>query len=445
MNTEQQRDLAMHLTPFSNWHQDQQRGGRRVIVRGEGVYVYDAAGNQFIDGMSGLWTNMLGHSNTQVINAAIQQLQQLPFYNTFFNTTNPPIAELSRLLSEVTPPQFSHFIYGCSGSDAIDTMYKVVRAYWQGRGNSDKRIIVARKNAYHGSSVFGAALGGMQPMNDLTATFDIIRHINQPYTFGAGVAYNDADFGLAMAAELQQLVDTVGANTIAAFVGEPVQGAGGVIVPPENYWPAIEKICRSNDILLVCDEVITGFGRTGKWFGHQHYGINPDILTIAKALSAGYFPISAVAINDTVAAVVLDIDNEFAHGYTWSGHPVMAAAACASVAYCLEHNIPAMAAQQGKVYGQHLETLLQYPLVGEVRNLGLMGAIELVKNKKSCDRFETKIGSECRDLLFEHGVIMRSCGEVIVSAPPATITAGELEAMFKAVHTVLRMLSDKYC
>ena len=327
----QQSDHAHYMHPFTD-HHDLGKKGARIITRAAGVYIYDSDGNKILDGMAGLWCVNLGYGRQDLIDAATRQMQELPFYNSFFQTANPPAIELSELLSQVSPPQFNMAFFTGSGSEANDTMIKLVRRYWDLVEQPSKKVIISRKNAYHGSTIAAGTMGGMEAMHKQTG-LDIpgFDHIEQPYYFGLGGDLSPKAFGLKQARLLEEKILELGAENVAAFVGEPVQGAGGVIIPPDNYWPEIQRICRKYDLLLVADEVITGFGRLGEWFGSQRMGFEPDLMPFAKGVTSGYLPLGGVLVGDRVADVVGSTGGEFAHGFTYSGHPVTCAVAIASI------------------------------------------------------------------------------------------------------------------
>jgi len=323
-------DQAHHLHPFTNLSKYRQEGGR-IITRAEHVYIYDSDGHKMLDGMSGLWCCNLGYSQTSIKDAIYAQLQELPYYNNFFQCANQPAIELARALVEVTPAQFNHVFFTNSGSEANDTNLRLVHRYYNLLGKPDKNLIISRKNAYHGSTIASASLGGMGPMHQQMHGLDYIHHIDQPHCFVEGADEDPGDYGIRVARELEQKIEQLGEARVAAFIAEPVQGAGGVIIPPDSYWPEIKRICAEHDILLIMDEVICGFGRTGNWFGCQTYNLEPDLMTFAKAVTNGYIPLGGVMVGDKVTDVLLSHEGEFAHGLTYSGHPVACAAAIATM------------------------------------------------------------------------------------------------------------------
>lgn len=423
-------DAAHHLHPFSDMGSLNQAGSR-VIVRAEGVYLWDSNGNKIIDGMAGLWCVNVGYGRRDIAEAAYQQMLELPFYNTFFKTTHPPVIELSKLLSEITPPGFEHFFYCNSGSEGNDTTIRIVHQYWQAVGKPSKRYFISRKNGYHGSTIAGATLGGMDYMHEqMPSQVSNIVHINQPYWYGEGEDLTPEAFGLARAAELEAMILELGAENVAAFIGEPFQGAGGVIFPPESYWPEIERICRKYDILLCADEVIGGFGRTGNWFGHQHFGFSPDTMTLAKGLTSGYVPMGAVAMNRRVADALI-AGGDFNHGLTYSGHPVAAAVAVANLKALRDEGIvERVRTETGPYFQQALrDALAASPIVGEVSGAGLVAGMQLTADKASRRRFENggDVGLTCRDFCFKNNLIMRATGDRMLLSPPLVIKKSEID------------------
>ncbi|MGD8709615.1 MAG: aminotransferase, partial [Ectothiorhodospiraceae bacterium] len=301
----QELDRRHHLHPFTDAGALNRRGSR-VITRAEGVYLWDAGGNRILDAMAGLWCVNVGYGREELVRAAERQMRELPYYNTFFQTTHPPAAELTARLAEVAPPGMDHVFFTNSGSEANDTVIRMARHYWAARGRRSKQVIISRENAYHGSTMGGASLGGMKPMHAQGGLpIPGIEHIAQPHWFESDRSLDRDSFGVHTARALQRRIDELGAENVAAFIAEPVQGAGGVIVPPATYWPEIRRICRENDILLVVDEVICGFGRLGTWFGSDYYGLEPDLMPMAKGMSSGYLPIAGVMVRDEVADVLI--------------------------------------------------------------------------------------------------------------------------------------------
>ncbi|TDI63214.1 MAG: aspartate aminotransferase family protein [Alphaproteobacteria bacterium] len=447
-NTEiwQQLDRDHHIHPFTDPAQLNAKG-TRVITRAEGSYIWDSEGNKILDGMAGLWCVNVGYGRRELIEAASQQMKQLPYNNTFFQTSSPPQIELGRLLSEVTPEGFDHFFYSSSGSEANDTVVRFVRHYWEVLGKPTKKVIISRHNAYHGSTLAATSLGGMKYMHDMGGSLlPGFEHINQPHWYLEGGDLSEEEFGLARARELEGKINDLGPENVAAFMAEPIQGAGGVIVPPDSYWPEIQRICAKYDILLAADEVICGFGRTGNWFGSETLGISPDIITMAKGMSSGYLPISAVALHQRMADVLI-AGGEINHGYTYSGHPVACAVAIANINFIRDHGLVEKVRESTGPYLQagFRQLAERHPLIGEVRGIGLICAIQLVKDKDQKLLFakEDEVGIRCRNHCFENNLIMRAVDQSMVMSPPLTISKSEIDELLqKAEHCLDLTASD---
>ena len=438
-NTAELRDLDRkhHIHPFTN-HRQLHATGARIITAADGVYIYDSDGNRYLDAMAGLWCVNIGYGRTELARVAEQQMEQLPYYNSFFRTAQLPAVELAQALAEVTPAQYKRVFFGCTGSDANDTIVRLVRYYWKLCGQAQRQIIISRHNAYHGSTMAGASLGGMASMHAQGGLpIAGIEHIEQPYYFGRAQAdqkLSEDEFGDKAARALEEKINAVGAENVAAFIGEPIQGAGGVIIPPDTYWPQIQRICKKYDILLIVDEVICGFGRTGNWFGSDTYAIEGDLMTLAKGMSSGYQPVSAVMVADKVAQVLDQHDHEFNHGYTYSGHPVACAVALENIRILRDERIieNARADTMGYLESQ-LQTLAAHPLVGEIRVKGFIAAIELVADKSTGKRFDCGAGALCRDTCFDNGLVMRAVGDTLVMSPPLIIARNEIDELIEKV------------
>jgi putrescine aminotransferase len=441
----QASDHAHYIHPFTD-HHELGRKGARIITRAEGVYIYDSDGNRILDGMAGLWCVNLGYGRQDLVDAAARQMQELPYYNSFFQTSHPPAIELSELLCEVSPARFSHVFYTGSGSEAIDTMIKMVRRYWDLVEQPSRKIIIARKNAYHGSTVAGGSLGGMSEMHRQTGMLlPGIEHIEQPYHFGLGRGMDPQAFGLQQARLLEKKILEVGPENVAAFVGEPVQGAGGVIIPPESYWPEIQRICREHGILLVADEVICGFGRLGEWWGSQRLGFEPDLMTFAKAVTSGYLPLGGVMVGDRVAGVIGATGGEFAHGYTYSGHPAACAVAIANIRAMRDEGVIERVREETAPYfNERFATLADHPLIGEARSLGLVGAIEIVRDKLTGERYDKDLhaGSRCRDFCFRNGLVMRAVGDSMIVSPPLVIEHEHVDELVEKAWRCLDLTAE---
>ena len=433
-------DAAHYLHPFTD-HKSLAARGTRVITHAEGVYLHDSEGHRILDGMSGLWCVALGYGRRELAEAAYRQMQELPYYNSFFQCANPPAIELADRLARLSPPQFQHAFFTGSGSESNDTMVRMVRRYWELRGQPARQVIISRWNGYHGSTMAGASLGGMKAMHSQGGLpIPGIVHIGQPYWFECGGDLDPDEFGLKAARELEQKILEIGPDKVAAFIGEPVQGAGGVIIPPRTYWPEVQRIVDRYGILFASDEVICGFGRTGEWFGCEHFGTRPDFMTLAKAITSGYQPLGALMVADRVAEVLVGEGGEFFHGFTYSGHPVAAAVANANLEILeRERIVERVRTEIAPYWAARWRELADHPLVGEARTLGLFGALELVPRKPSRAFFPERgtVGTRCRDLSVKNGLVMRAVWDTMIAAPPLVITPAEIdELVSKAVQTL---------
>ncbi|AZD18664.1 MULTISPECIES: aspartate aminotransferase family protein [Pseudomonas] len=419
-----------HLAPFSDFKQLKEKGPR-IITNAEGVYLWDSEGNKILDGMAGLWCVAIGYGREELADAASKQMRELPYYNLFFQTAHPPALELAKAISDVAPKGMNHVFFTGSGSEGNDTMLRMVRHYWAIKGQPKKKTIISRVNGYHGSTVAGASLGGMTYMHEQgDLPIPGIVHIPQPYWFGEGGDMTPDEFGIWAANQLEEKILEVGVDNVGAFIAEPIQGAGGVIVPPESYWPRIKEILAKYDILFVADEVICGFGRTGEWFGSDFYDLKPDMMTIAKGLTSGYIPMGGLIVRDEVVAV-LNEGGDFNHGFTYSGHPVAAAVALENIRIMRDEKIiERVKAETAPYLQKRLRELNDHPLVGEVRGVGLLGAIELVQDKATRARYVGKgVGMICRQFCFDNGLIMRAVGDTMIIAPPLVITREEIDEL----------------
>ncbi|MDQ2779589.1 MAG: aspartate aminotransferase family protein [Pseudomonadota bacterium] len=434
----QKADAAHFLHPFTD-HKDLSDRGVRVIQRAENIYLWDTEGHKLLDAMSGLWCVNVGYGQQTLIDAATKQLHELPFYNAFFQTSTPPAIELAELLAEVTPPSFQHVFFAGGGSEANDTVVRMVRRYWDLMGQPERQMIISRNNAYHGSTMAGASLGGMSGMHAQGGLpIPGIEHIEQPYWWDHGrtQGLTREAFGIHAAGWLEAHILRVGPEKVAAFIGEPVQGAGGVIVPPATYWPEIERICKKYDVLIVSDEVICGFGRTGRWFGCETMGFTPDLMTIAKGITSGYIPLGGVMVGDRIASMLIEQGGDFNHGYTYSGHPVACAVALANIRLVRELGlVDKVRDDLGPYLAAGFKSLAEHPLVGDTETCGLMGALLLVKSKgqdpKDSQAFasDVDIGMACRTHCFREGLIMRAVGDRMIVAPPLVITRAQIDEL----------------
>lgn len=427
-----QSDLDHHLHPFTDTAALAVEGGSRIIARAEGAYIWDIDGNKILDGMAGLWCVNIGYGREELAAVASQQMQILPYYNSFFKTATVPSIQLAERLVELTPAGLNHVFFANSGSEANDTIARMVRYYWELEGQAQRQIIIGRQYGYHGSTTLAASLSGNHMHGQGGVPLPGFSHIRAPYLFGAENPGQDAEeFGRAAAQALEEKILELGADRVAAFFGEPIQGSGGMIIPPSSYWPEIQRICKKYGILLVADEVITGFGRTGRYFGSELYDIHPDLMTLAKGLSSGYLPISAVMVGDRVAETIIHKGKEFVHGFTYSGHPVSAAVALENLRIIEAEHLVENAAEVGSYLQSRLRQLESHPLVGEVRGVGLLGAIELVQNKSPRRFFSPvgAVGTRCRDHCFANGLVMRAVRDTMIIAPPLIFTRTHVDEL----------------
>jgi putrescine aminotransferase len=441
-----QLDQQHHLHPFTDFR-DYAANGGRIVSRAEHIYIYDSDGNKIQDAMSGLWCCSLGYSQDGIKKAVADQLMELPFYNNFFKCSNQPAVELATRLCEMTPANFNKVFFTNSGSEANDTQIKFVHRYYELLGKPSKRLIISRKNAYHGSTIAAASLGGMSAMHEQTQGLDYIRHIEQPYWYELGGDISPDEFGLWAANELAKKIDELGEDNVAAFIAEPIQGAGGVIVPPDTYWPAVQKILDERDILFISDEVICGFGRTGNLFGFQTYDTKPDLITFAKAVTNGYMPLGGSLVSDKVADVLLGHGGEFAHGLTYSGHPASCAAGLATMDVL--ENTPILESSSNELapyFSQALESLVDHPVVGQVRSKGLVAAVELVKDKGSRERLapESAGAVYTRDRAIENGLMVRQTGDAMIMSPPFVTSTEEVDALLSKLTSALDKTATFY-
>ncbi|HLY05742.1 MAG TPA: aminotransferase [Rhizomicrobium sp.] len=444
-------DAAHHIHPFSDAGA-LVREGVRVITRADGVYLWDSEGHRLIDGMSGLWCVQVGYGNRELADAGYEALRTLPYYNHFFKTTNPYTVELAAKLATILPAHHKHVLFANSGSEANDSALKLIRYFWNRQRRPEKKIHLSRDYSYHGVTMAAASLSGLTPMHP---QWDLplpgFAKVPAPYWFGAEAAgYGDVapeEFGRMMAERLEAKIRELGPDRVASFSAEPIQGAGGLIFPPATYWPEVQRICRQYDVLLHIDEVITGFGRTGEWFGSDTYGIAPDVMTMAKGLSSGYQPISAISLGPVMAETILTANEELVHGFTYSGHPVAAAVAVKNLEVIEREGLIPRVKHTIGPYLQHRlkEALAAHPLVGEVRGHGLLAAIELVPDKPQRRFFprDMDVGTRCRNYCFASGLVMRAIRDTMVLAPPLTISEPEVEEIVtKARDAIDRTAKD---
>jgi putrescine aminotransferase len=430
-------DAAHHIHPFTQ-AEALAREGVRVITRAKGIYLWDSDGKKLIDGMSGLWCVQVGYGNKELARAGCDALHTLPYYNHFFKTTNPWTVELAAKLPTLLPEGHQHVLFANSGSEANDTALKLIRYYWKLAGRPEKKLHLSRTLSYHGVTMAAASLSGLTPLHP---QWDLplpgFAKVPAPYWYGAKAAgYGDIgedEFGILIAREMERIIREIGPERIASFSAEPVQGAGGLIVPPKTYWPEVSRICKEYDILLHTDEVITGFGRTGEWFGSFTYDLKPDIITMAKGLSSGYQPISAISLGSRMGEAIAHAKEELVHGFTYSGHPVASAVALKNLEVLERDGIVRRVKESIGPYFQRRvrEVFSDHPLIGEVRGVGMLAAMELVEDKLERCGFPPArgVGTICRDHCFSNGLVMRAIRDTMVLAPPLIITEPEVEKL----------------
>jgi len=442
-------DIAFHIHSQTNLSLHEQVGPT-VMVRGEGIYTWDDQGKRYLDAMSGMWSAALGYSEERLVQAALRQMQELPYHQNFAHRATQPAIKLAERLIELAPVPMSKVLFACSGSEANDTAIKLAWYYWSAVGQPQRRKIISRNRAYHGTTVASASLTGLPHLHqDFGLPLPGFLHVTCPHYYREGLpGESEEAFSSRLAAELEALIQREGADTIAAFFAEPLMGTGGVITPPAGYFAKIQAVLKRHGILLVADEVICGFGRTGNWWGSQTFGLQPDMLTCAKALSASYLPISALMISEGIYQAMRSQSEKigvFGHGYTYGGHPVPAAVALECLDIYAERRLPEHAQRVGERLGAGLRDLAGHPLVGEVRGAGLMWGVELVADKASKAAFprEWKVGFEASRQTEAHGVTARSLNDSVVFAPPLIIDEAQIDQVLAAFTQGLDATLDK--
>jgi len=432
-------DRAHHIHPFTD-QKALRAAGSRMICKGEGVYLQDVEGNRYLDGMAGLWCVNVGYGRQELVTAATRQMEELAYYNCFFNTSTPAATRLSQLLAQVTPAGFNQCFFTNSGSEANDTVLRFGRHYWALKGKPEKTIFISRRNAYHGSTVAAGSLGGMAWMHSQGGLpIPDIVHIDQPYWYHEGGDEAPDEFGIRIARQLESKIHELGPDRVAAFIAEPIQGSGGVIVPPSTYWPEVKRICAENEILFIADEVICGFGRTGQWFGSDVYDLKPDMMSMAKGLSSGYVPIGAVMMSDEVASTLV-ASGFLSHGFTYSGHPLACAVAVRNIEIMLDEKLVERVERDIGPYFQKRWSSLKDPsLVGEARSVGLLAGLEMVKDKSRREKFPTttRAGLFFREAAFRNGLVLRAIGDTVVASPPLVISPAEVDELIEKLERTL--------
>ena len=417
-----------------------------TLTRGEGVYVYDDAGKQYLEGMAGLWCTALGYGNEELVEAAAAQMRSLPYTHLFGGKTHPVAIELAERIAAMVPVKDARVFFGNSGSDANDTHWKLLRYYHTVTGRPQKRKIIARQRGYHGVTVAAAAMTGLVPQHqhfDLPLDALGILRVDATHYYRQGLpGETEEEFASRLVAQIEELILREGPDTVAAMIAEPVTGAGGVVLPPRGYWEKLQPLLKRYDVALIDDEVITGFGRTGNDFGATTYAIEPDMMTLAKAVTSAYLPLSAAVIRGDMHEAMIEPASKvgiFGHGYTYSGHPVPAALALKTLEIYQRDRIFERAARTGEYLQQRLRTLADHPLVGEVRGVGLIAAVELVADKTTRRAFEGgKVGAHAQMRAQENGLIVRAvAGSSIAVCPPLIITEAQVdELVSKLTHAI---------
>jgi putrescine aminotransferase len=441
LNQLQQADRSFHLHPFTN-HVEMHAQGTHIIVSGNGCWLRDATGQRLLDALAGLWCVNVGYSCREIIDAVNQQMVRLPYYCSFFNTTNEPAVRLAERLAKLAPPRLKHTLFCNSGSEANETALKIIRAWQKLRGRAGKTKILSRTFAYHGVTLATASLTGLPNCH---GPFDLplpgFIHVPAPNPYGANSPLDPVAYGKWCVEETARIIEREGAQTIAAMFVEPLQGAGGVIVPPAGYLKALRELCREKDILFVADEVITAFGRLGAWFASDLWELDPDLLTIAKGITSGYLPLGGTMVSDEIAHDVIQ-SGYFSHGYTYSSHPTTAAAALANLDVLEKQNLIVRVRDEiGPYFQQKLREFSSHAAVGEVRGCGLIGALELLpRGGKAALSPNSPLGAKAARIAREEGVIVRGIRDLIAMSPPFIITKEEIDQLFAAVQRTLERL-----
>lgn len=442
LSNTQMRDVEALLHPYANASLIRQNGSQ-MIARGNGIHVYDEAGKPYIEGMAGLWCAGLGFGNEELVETAAEQMRNLPYYHVFSGKGHEPAVELAEKLKDIMPGNMARVIYQSSGSEANEVQVKLAWYYNNARGLPDKKKIISRKKGYHGVTIVSASMTGL-PFNhmDFDLPVDRIKHTSTPHYWREGApGESEAEFVARLVADLETLIAEEGPDTIAAFIAEPVMGAGGVIVPPKGYFEAIMPVLKEHDILCISDEVICGFGRTGNWFGAQTLGMEPTSISVAKQLTAGFVPLSAVAINREMAEIIESHSSKIGvlgHGFTYGGHPVGCAVGAKVLEIYERDNILGHVRARSDKFQEKLQSFADHPLVGEARGLGLLGALELSPDGTS-KTFGTpmKVGAKMAAEMLSRGIIIRAIGDSIAFCPPMVITDDEIDALFAPVQDAL--------
>ncbi|MDX2314562.1 MAG: aspartate aminotransferase family protein [Gammaproteobacteria bacterium] len=431
------RDVAYAMHPYTNLAQHEERGPT-VFTRGEGIYIWDDEGNKYLEGLAGLWCTSLGYSEQRLVDAAVKQLGTLPFAHTFAHRSSIPVIELCEALIKMAPGDMGKVFLVNSGSEAVDAAIKMIWYYNNALDRPEKKKIISRKRGYHGVTIAGGSLTAIPLMqNDFDLPLERFLHTDTPcyYRYGQDGESEEA-FATRLADSLNDLIEAEGPDTVAAFVAEPVMGAGGVLTPPATYFEKVQKVLDRHDVLMVADEVICGFGRTGNMWGSQTYRIKPDIVTCAKQLSSAYLPIAAVMISDPIYQAFVEQSRKlgaYGSGHTYGGHPVSAAVALETLKIYEERDIVGHVREVTPRFQTRLHALADHPLVGEARGIGLIGAVEIVSDKNSREQFsaDVKAGAIIAEKIFEQGLIVRGLpGDAVATCPPLIINDNQIDELF---------------
>ncbi len=443
MDQLQDLDRKYHLHPFTN-HAEMHASGTHIITSGKGVWIVEAGERKLLDALAGLWCVNVGYGCTEIIDAVKAQMEILPFYPSFFNSTTVPAIKLTEHLARIAPPNLQYTFFSNSGSEANETALKFIRAYYHLKGQPEKQKIVSRKFAYHGVTLGATSLSGLPPMH---ANFDLplpgFLHAPAPYPYGDNSTLSDEEYGQWCLKETAKLIEQEGPHTIAAIFAEPLQGAGGLIPAPKGYLSGLRNLAREYNLLFVADEVITAFGRLGDWFASNLWNLQPDIMTMAKGLTSGYIPMGATMVSKDIGDTIIN-GGVFAHGNTYSGHPVAAAAALATLNYMeREDLIPRVRDVVGPYFQKKLRAIAAHPAVGQIRGYQLIGAIEVVpRGGKENLVPNSYLGLRAAKLCREEGVVVRGIRDMIAMSPPFVITHEEIDILFAAIEKALDRLWD---
>ena len=439
------RDRAYHIHSFTNLS-EHIRQQSLVIDRGEGIYLIDLDGRRYLDAMSSLWCVTLGYNEPRLISAAIEQMQRLPYSHTFRGRSHPKLVELAAKIVELAPDHLTHVFFAGSGSEANESAIKMAWSYHKAKGQPQRRKIISRENAYHGSTIFATRLSGMPVMHQYQSveTPEVLYTACPNFLVNARPGETEEEYATRLAMELEALIESETPNTIAAFIAEPVMGVGGVILPPATYFEKVQTVLHRHGVLMIADEVICGFGRTGNMFGSVTFGIQPDILTIAKGVSSAYSPLSAVIVAECIHSALIDLTERtgvFSHGFTYSGHPVSAAVTLEALNILEERDIVGHVRKVEKQFQRNLLQLQQNPHVKRARGIGLMGAFDLVRSKDQDESFDpsSSCGNTLMDSAEKNGLFIRAVGDTIVIAPPLVITESEIDELFTKLRASLNV------